>query len=68
VGVASGGAASGRAEFHAVDEVEMVQPLDNVQVSWDRMRVELRHVFETSLFGGPVRSVRREVRLVFVEV
>jgi hypothetical protein len=32
VGAVSGGAAFGRARFDAVDEKEMVQPLDGVQV------------------------------------
>jgi hypothetical protein len=45
-----------------------VQPLDNVQVEFDRMRVESRRVFKTSLSRGSVHSLRREVRQVFVEV
>jgi hypothetical protein len=49
----SGGAASGRARFNAVDEKEMVQLLDIVQVELCyRMRTVLSRVFETSLSGS----------------
>jgi hypothetical protein len=49
VGVVSGGAACGRARFDAVDEEEMMQPLDIVQVACVKMRVVSSLVFETSL-------------------
>jgi hypothetical protein len=65
VGALSGGAASGCAGFDVVYEYEMMQPLDSVRVE---LCVDVsRRVFETSLSGGSMRRVRREVRLVMVD-
>jgi hypothetical protein len=68
VGAVRGGAASGCAGFDTVYEKEMVQPLDSVYVwSCAIMRVVSSGAFEMSLSRGPVRRVRREVRLVMVD-
>jgi hypothetical protein len=52
VGARMVGASCGRAKLDAVDEKDMVQPLDGVQVSRVRVRDVLSRDFEMSLSRG----------------